>query len=341
MHQQSALYYTCRNYRASSEGSSMMDSEASLDSYESAQTSPTSPAASLSLSADLSAAMASPLISADQDQSASQVSLSSASPASRSPEKGAQSLTELDTFSKVSLDSSVELDPYVPVSRSFTRSQPAVRPARAQSCGAKRPLTTEAYEEEKRRRVDEAAVVSEAVDSGVIIPPTTLKPPVIGSKQLSASVPDLSAVKVSTSGAVFGHMVKTSDTHPIIISPFFPTELIPTIARSVILPPQDIESASASGFMLGSRIDVPSLLLSFAPPARPNGNVVVPSLAHMSGSASSDAQGEVKLGNLLLSSCPGKRLRMERPVKGRGPVCRDLATDLRRIKSEGVGCLVW
>ena len=318
----------------------MMDSEASLDSYESAHTSPTSPAASLSLSADLSAAMASPLISADKAKSASQVSLLPASPASASPSKGAQSLTELDTFSKVSLDSSVELDPEAQplLTRSFVRSKMAVRPARAQSCGAKRPLTTEAYEEEKRRRVDEAAVVSEAVDSGVIMPPSSLKPPVIGSKQMSASVPDLSAAKASTSGAGVGHMVKTSDTHPIIISPFFPTELIPTIARSVIFPPQDIEAAS--GFMLGSKIDVPSLLLSFAPPARPNGNVVVPSLAPMAGSGS-EVNGEVKLGNLLLSSCPGKRLRMEGPVKGRGPVCRDLATDLRRIKSEGVGCLVW
>ncbi|KIK67004.1 hypothetical protein GYMLUDRAFT_37035 [Collybiopsis luxurians FD-317 M1] len=46
------------------------------------------------------------------------------------------------------------------------------------------------------------------------------------------------------------------------------------------------------------------------------------------------------LGNLFLSSCPGKKVRLQGPVKGRSGVCRDLYTDLQRMKDLGVGCIV-
>ncbi|KAA1474245.1 phosphatases II [Dentipellis sp. KUC8613] len=46
------------------------------------------------------------------------------------------------------------------------------------------------------------------------------------------------------------------------------------------------------------------------------------------------------LGNLFLSSCPGKKVRLNGPVHGRGPVCRDLRQDLQRMKALGVGCIV-
>ncbi|KAH8093926.1 phosphatases II [Cristinia sonorae] len=46
------------------------------------------------------------------------------------------------------------------------------------------------------------------------------------------------------------------------------------------------------------------------------------------------------LGNLLLSSCPGKKVRLNGPVKGRGAVCRDLTQDLIRISEMGVRCIV-
>lgn len=47
------------------------------------------------------------------------------------------------------------------------------------------------------------------------------------------------------------------------------------------------------------------------------------------------------LGNLLLSSCPGKKVRLKGPVKGRGAICRDLGTDLERVAGMGVRCIVW
>ncbi|KZT27984.1 phosphatases II [Neolentinus lepideus HHB14362 ss-1] len=46
------------------------------------------------------------------------------------------------------------------------------------------------------------------------------------------------------------------------------------------------------------------------------------------------------IGNLYLSSCPGKKVRLDGPVKGRGTVCRDLRSDLKRIKELGVGCVI-
>ncbi|RDB24873.1 hypothetical protein Hypma_008087 [Hypsizygus marmoreus] len=46
------------------------------------------------------------------------------------------------------------------------------------------------------------------------------------------------------------------------------------------------------------------------------------------------------IGNLFLSSCPGKKVRLQGPVKGRTGVCRDLDTDLKRIKELGVGCII-
>lgn len=46
------------------------------------------------------------------------------------------------------------------------------------------------------------------------------------------------------------------------------------------------------------------------------------------------------IGNLLLSSCPGKKVRLTGPVRGRGAICRDLGLDLRRICQIGVGAVV-
>ncbi|KAG2337557.1 hypothetical protein BDR05DRAFT_919588 [Suillus weaverae] len=47
-----------------------------------------------------------------------------------------------------------------------------------------------------------------------------------------------------------------------------------------------------------------------------------------------------KLGNLMLSSCPGKKVRLAGPVRGRSAVCRDLDIDLRRISQVGARCIV-
>lgn len=318
------------------------------------------------------------------------VSLPSSTDSSFTPKfvKGARSISELDALASsmvLSKDDACAMDidvantsaPTISTSDSdlaqldrqresiIAASQslrPPTRPHRAQSCGSKRPLViAEAMEEDKRRKVDEAMVIEEAVSTGVIMPPTR-----VVKQNMSSSTPDLSAAQSQPHmpgqdgvGAVFGHVVKTSDTHPIIISPFFPAQLLPILAEHLIRPTDldttfptlDHSSGSRSKpqtLFLSSAIDVPSLVLSYGftnPQASQPFPSALPALTHLppsnSKASSSSTSGVSKVGNLLLSSCPGKRLRMDGPVKGRGPVCRDLATDLRRIKNEGVGCLVW
>ncbi|KAI0717226.1 protein-tyrosine phosphatase-like protein [Cerioporus squamosus] len=46
------------------------------------------------------------------------------------------------------------------------------------------------------------------------------------------------------------------------------------------------------------------------------------------------------LGNLYMSSCPGKKVRLDGPIRGRSTVCRDLRSDLSRIKDFGVACII-
>ncbi|EIW83254.1 phosphatases II [Coniophora puteana RWD-64-598 SS2] len=66
-----------------------------------------------------------------------------------------------------------------------------------------------------------------------------------------------------------------------------------------------------------------------------------------SGSSSASAATQTqkppppfRLGNLFLSSCPGKKVRLNGPSKGRGAVCRDLDVDLQRVKDLGARCVV-
>lgn len=53
------------------------------------------------------------------------------------------------------------------------------------------------------------------------------------------------------------------------------------------------------------------------------------------------SNGDFILGNLYLSSCPGKKVRLSGPIKGRGAICRNLGADLARVKSTGVYLIIW
>ncbi|KAL0956083.1 hypothetical protein HGRIS_002252 [Hohenbuehelia grisea] len=64
-----------------------------------------------------------------------------------------------------------------------------------------------------------------------------------------------------------------------------------------------------------------------------------PSSSRISVATSTEAS-PFSVGNLLMSSCPGKKVRLNGPTKGRSAVCRDLDTDLRRIRDLGVRCIV-
>ncbi|WWC91524.1 uncharacterized protein L201_006470 [Kwoniella dendrophila CBS 6074] len=335
----SMMFFSCQRESHRYPSSDDDSDPSSVDSYESSQN---SPATSMSLSvddalakqeADIKAAMASPIISVANLPNGTQIP----APLLLSPKsvKGARSLPELDALARSMVLSKDESAMDVDQSESGSLAGStdlsesiSNRPSRAQSCGAKRPSTADTFEEEKRRKVDEAMVVEEAVETGVIAPSASARQS--PDNRMSSSVPDLSKAKAAQAPpAVFGVVVKTSDTHPIIISPFFPADLLPVLTKHMVMPPPT-GPFSQTPLMLSSTIDVPSLLLSYAPPSR-----------SPTQSPFGSKQGEKRtVGNLLLSSCPGKRLRLDGPSRGRGPVCRDLATDLRRIKSEGVGCLV-
>lgn len=47
------------------------------------------------------------------------------------------------------------------------------------------------------------------------------------------------------------------------------------------------------------------------------------------------------LGNLALSSCPGKKVRLTGPVRGRASIDRDLDLDFQRMRSFGITVVVW
>ena len=340
MYTSSATFYTCHSaHPAPSEA----DTEPSVESFDSSHSLNTAsklhfpPDSPAQTAAELEAAMASPLLSLSQSSfdHGSQESLSPCdSPTSM---KHTRSLTELDVLASSMVLSKFDCGMDFESNDGHQECDVADNQAVSDtlSCGAKRPFTRRGAEEDKRRRVDEAMVVEEAVDTGVIVPNNTQCLP----SSFPGSASNLSQGQLG-SPAVFGHVVKTSDTHPIIISPFFPAELLPVLSAHLV-PPQ-CSGAFSTQSPMTSAIDVPSLLLSFIPPA-PNPELAPSSMQSVFRQQQIAQQSShvQNLGNLLLSSCPGKRLRMGGPVKGRGPVCRDLCTDLRRIKSEGVGCLIW
>lgn len=311
--------------------------------------------------AELQAAMASPMVEAWRGDS-SVASISSAvsvvtvdvedkedsksTSAWASLACSTKSLTELDRMADLATTDPMDVDedsdvlasiPLVTGSHPTARPMPPVAPVRSSSCPAKRPLTIVTNDDDKRRRVD---VDSMVVDDST---PVFYEEPAALPPAMSASVPNLLQQPLT----VCGHPIKTSSSHPIIISPFIPLEIMSTLGKYLVVTPSD----PSKPLLLGSELDIPSLLLSCAAPSQslseagPTGtpfqNEFQKALIFHPNRPKNGTRRPTRLGNLVLSSCPGKRLRMDGPVKGRGPVCRDLATDLGRIKSQGVGAIVW
>ncbi|CAE6511209.1 unnamed protein product [Rhizoctonia solani] len=84
---------------------------------------------------------------------------------------------------------------------------------------------------------------------------------------------------------------------------------------------------------LPAPITLPTLSLPPPPDAAPH----PPNLNHPPPAPNANPNRPV-LGNLYLSSCPGKKVRLHEPIdiKGRGAICRDLKADLQRVKQTGV-----
>ncbi|KAJ7124902.1 protein-tyrosine phosphatase-like protein [Mycena epipterygia] len=173
--------------------------------------------------------------------------------------------------------------------------------------------------------------------------------------------------------------LKTSSTHPINISAIIPFELIPLISSHMQLSAGptlfDIPPSFALDRLITQQHD--HTIPHIPPPPPPTTQMVVTQLrtratvgealkaaintavapalptAHSNSSTlelsltvtvaldeKAAPEPAFTIGNIFLSSCPGKKVRLQGPVKGRSGVCRDLHADMRRMKDLGVGCIV-
>ena len=109
--------------------------------------------------------------------------------------------------------------------------------------------------------------------------------------------------------------VKTSTTHPLHVSPLIPTELLSSLYTAFFFSPSL------------SKPTWPWVITHASPPVNLNSLLHPPNLVEAK---------TPKLGNLLLSSCPGKKVRLTGPLPagGRTGICRDLRTDLERYATD-------
>ncbi|KAJ7675087.1 protein-tyrosine phosphatase-like protein [Mycena rosella] len=225
-----------------------------------------------------------------------------------------------------------------------------------------------------RQRIAAAADAWWPCDTPHEPPPLLLGPcgmPTIDSPalrdQLEAAMQDHLAA--ATTPAV---LLKTSSTHPINISPIIPFELIPLISSHLLLSagptsstsplrlpstasPSQRTTTSPSPMVvtqLRTRATVGDALKAainttvapVLPTTHSNSSTLALSLtvtvALEKAAAPPLPDPPFTIGNIFLSSCPGKKVRLHGPVKGRSGVCRDLHADMRRMKDLGVGCVV-
>ena len=135
--------------------------------------------------------------------------------------------------------------------------------------------------------------------------------------------------------------VKTSASHPMNLSPLLLVEQLPDISRAIF---PALETASLTPlrpdqpWLLGLT-EVPTLRKVPPPPAAQRVNRP----ANLAAETISTVASGRQIGNLLLSSCPGKKVRLTAPIPvgGRSAICRDVRTDLLRMKETGgVGALI-
>lgn len=181
--------------------------------------------------------------------------------------------------------------------------------------------------------------------------------------------------------------MKTSDTHPIHISPILPDDLLSDVGRRLhsIAEHQVVQLGSSNGdssttlshqaaitaatekyftehsreqiegdrlIRLRNMLDIASITATDASADYLSQSQLAEQASKekaLTLSSSRDGEGKdgvgssitgPSIGNLLLSSCPGKKVRLSGPVRGRGAICRDLGLDLDRILSIGVGSVV-
>ncbi|KAG2228022.1 hypothetical protein INT45_012046 [Circinella minor] len=138
--------------------------------------------------------------------------------------------------------------------------------------------------------------------------PELKAPPVVASGQSRVNIDSTPGLR---------SVPKTSISHPINISWIIPHEYCPLLSLCDL--PDDIDLYDLTDAVLQSEY-VPKLIMACqATPDRP--------LAR-------------PMGNLALSSCPGKKVRLTGPSRGRAAINRDLDLDFGRMRSLGITTLV-
>ncbi|GAA5894488.1 hypothetical protein JCM6882_004833 [Rhodosporidiobolus microsporus] len=224
--------------------------------------------------------------------------------------------------------------PSTPSSRSSTAAGTANRPVSAEAVdGLLSDLVHGEPVSVQRTSGSNVVVVSESVLKPAAVAPTPPPQP---------SVPGLLPGMIVMNGVA----VKTSVSHPINISPLVPPELLAVLSSRLFgsssSSPAPPSSSTASPFFLrpSPSTDLLSLCASLA--------CFPPSSSTTSAPPAATA-APPQLGNFLLSSCPGKKVRLSpsdhlprTSTSGganttssgapRGAICRDVALDLARAR---------
>ncbi|CAG8539165.1 4340_t:CDS:2 [Paraglomus brasilianum] len=139
----------------------------------------------------------------------------------------------------------------------------------------------------------------------------------------TVSVPPMSSLngyKTSVSYKPHRTGLKTSTTHPINISWILPEELIRGVSDGPL--PASID--------LYDIYTTTSLYKRYRKPTQSAGG----------RGGSECSSNEMGFGNLALSSCPGKKVRLSGPVRGRSAIDRDIDLDFQRLRSCGISLVV-
>ncbi|SGY60870.1 BQ5605_C007g04497 [Microbotryum silenes-dioicae] len=191
-----------------------------------------------------------------------------------------------------------------------------------------------------------------------IVQQATTEPPLPALPSMPPSVGDglMAGMRM-----INGVAVKTSVSHPMNISALIPPEAIPWLATSIFgqsmsstksRTPLAPSSSLHINSMRGEAVTTPPFILELpsygdfckwvihGPGAISTGQL---SPTESKKSALGLISTDPRLGNFLLSSCPGKKVRMGGIAQGSGgrsAICRDVVLDLQRAKDEGVGIVI-
>ncbi|GAA5975317.1 hypothetical protein JCM5350_006428 [Sporobolomyces pararoseus] len=178
--------------------------------------------------------------------------------------------------------------------------------------------------------VEGEPVSVEQTPTKVVVSETIPTPQPVPQPQIPGLLPGMQIMN--------GVPVKTSVSHPINISPLVPPELLPYYSNRLFVATSPSPSSSSSSFLLNPQPSCDLLTL-----ITPVSNGICPVPPHSTLSSQTPSAGRPsKIGNFMLSSCPGKKVRMngESLKGGRGAICRDVKLDLRRARDEGVRMVV-